>query len=83
MRHRDCHTIDGHAGRLRARARDERGEGVISTGIAVLIMALLGATLWFVFSQVIGDAGQVVEDNTKCIATNTCEDNVGGGGTGG
>lgn len=70
--------------RAAARLRDEHGEGVISTGIAVLIMALLGATLWFVFSGVIGDAGTTVDENVSCISTNTCEDNVGvGGGTGG
>lgn len=29
--------------------RDERGEGVISTAIAVLIMAALGAVMWVGF----------------------------------
>lgn len=35
---------------------DEAGEGVISTAIAVLIMALIGAAMWLVFSGVIGQA---------------------------
>ena len=43
------------ASRLRPRpvalARDDRGEGVISVGIAVLIMAALGAAMWFGFQQ--------------------------------
>ncbi len=29
--------------------RDERGEGVISAAIAVLIMAFLGAAMWLAF----------------------------------
>jgi hypothetical protein len=35
---------------------DERGEGVISAAIAVLIMAFLGAAMWFGFSAIWGDA---------------------------
>lgn len=35
--------------RLRALAHDDRGEGVISTAIAVLIMAFLGAAMWVGF----------------------------------
>ena len=31
---------------------DERGEGVISTAIAVLIMAFLGAAMWLGFSAI-------------------------------
>lgn len=44
------------------RRRDERGEGVISAAIAVLIMAFLGAGMWLAFSTIF--------DNT---AKNTCE----------
>ena len=32
-------------------ARDDRGEGVISVAIAVLIMAFLGAAMWLGFQQ--------------------------------
>lgn len=35
---------------------DDRGEGVISTAIAVLIMAFLGAAMWFGFNSIWGDA---------------------------
>jgi len=38
--------------------RDERGEGVISTAIAVLIVALLGVALWIGFSTMMGDAAE-------------------------
>lgn len=33
------------------RARDDRGEGVISVAIAVLIMAFLGAAMWIGFQS--------------------------------
>jgi len=44
---------DGSTG---PRTHDESGEGVISTAIAVLIMALIGAGMWLVFSGVITQA---------------------------
>ena len=37
-------------------ANDEAGEGVISTAIAVLIMAALGAVMWVGFQEIWGDA---------------------------
>lgn len=37
-------------------ADDERGEGVISAAIAVLIMAFLGALMWVGFRQIWTDA---------------------------
>ncbi len=36
--------------------RSEAGEGVISTGIAVLIMAALGALMWVGFQELWADA---------------------------
>ncbi|CAN5280354.1 hypothetical protein BH18ACT4_BH18ACT4_02450 [soil metagenome] len=36
--------------------RDDRGEGVISTAIAVLIMAFLGALMWVGFREIWLDA---------------------------
>lgn len=41
---------------LRDRLSEEVGEGVISTAIAVLIMALLGAAMWVAFSGVFDGA---------------------------
>lgn len=35
----------------RALSRDEAGEGVISTAIAVMVMAALGALMWVGFKQ--------------------------------
>lgn len=45
-------TIHSTLRRARRRiASDERGEGVISAAIAVLIMAVLGAAMWVVFDR--------------------------------
>jgi hypothetical protein len=46
---------------IRTIHRDERGEGVISAAIAVLIMAFLGAAMWLGFNAIWDDA----EDNTR------------------
>lgn len=40
---------------------DERGEGVISAAIVVLIMAILGAMMWVAFKEVF----QGATENTK------------------
>ena len=51
-----------------ARLRDdERGEGVISTAIAVLIMALIGLLMWTVFQRVFNNAGDQIESNVNNI----------------
>ncbi len=49
--------------------RDERGEGVISTAIAVLIMAALGAAMWVGF--------QALWENTNSRTT-TQVNTIGG-----
>jgi hypothetical protein len=41
---------------LQHRLADERGEGVISTAIAVLIVALLGAGMWAAFQTIFDGA---------------------------
>lgn len=53
--------------RVTARLRDERGEGVISTAIAVLIMALIGLAMWQLFDRVFTDAGSDIESNVNQI----------------
>jgi hypothetical protein len=57
--------IAGNA--VRERLRDSRGEGVISTAIAVLIMALIGLLMWTVFQRVFNDAGTRIESNVNDI----------------
>ena len=41
---------------MRRLAGDDRGEGVISAAIAVLIMAFLGALMWVAFKAIWEDA---------------------------
>jgi hypothetical protein len=45
----------------------ERGEGVISTAIAVLVMAFLGITMWFAFQGVFNNAEETVTDQVDRI----------------
>lgn len=47
--------------------RAERGEGVISTAIAVLVIAIIGLGMWFTFDRVFDNAGQDIEDNVEQI----------------
>lgn len=53
--------------RSRTRLTGQSGEGVISTAIAVLIMALLGAAMWALFQTVFNDAGERIQDNVEQI----------------
>ncbi|HVM00802.1 MAG TPA: hypothetical protein VM324_16045 [Egibacteraceae bacterium] len=48
-------------------ARDEAGEGVISTAIAVLIMAGLGLLMWLAFERIWGNAEGRIETNIEQI----------------
>jgi hypothetical protein len=52
---------------VRERLTDEHGEGVISTAIAVLIMALIGLLMWTVFQRVFTNAGDQIESNVNDI----------------
>jgi hypothetical protein len=42
-------------------ARSERGEGVISTAIAVLVMAFLGVLMWTLFRTTLTDSQKNVD----------------------
>ncbi len=57
------------------RRRGDRGEGVISTAIAVLIMALLGAAMWLTFDSIWSDTAENTENQVKIIGS----DGSGGG----
>lgn len=48
-------------------AEDERGEGVISTAIAVLVMAFLGVLMWQLFSATLVDSNTNVNDKLNEI----------------
>jgi len=46
---------------------DEAGEGVISTAIAVLIMAALGAVMWVGFKAIWGNASSQTTNQINSI----------------
>ncbi len=57
---------DSYASRLR---REEAGEGVISTAIAVLIMAFIGAAMWAAFNGVFTSASDDIRDQVAEIGS--------------
>lgn len=52
--------------RERLRAED-RGEGVISAAIVVLIMAVIGGTMFVVFNESFGNASDRISDEIDTI----------------
>ena len=55
-----------------SRERDDRGEGVISAAIAVLIMAFIGVGMWVAFNTTFSHAAKHVDNQVNCIGqTNT------------
>ena len=55
------------AARASRLATDQRGEGVISTAIAVLVMAFLGVLMWQLFSGTLVDSNTNVNDKLNEI----------------
>lgn len=60
-------------------ATNERGEGVISAAIAVLIMAFLGAAMWVGFNTIWDDAEDNIGDQVEQIGD---DDGASGGDVG-
>lgn len=56
--------------RVRLARHDERGEGVISTAIAVLIVAFLGAAMWVAFNSIWSSSETRIRDNVEHIGAN-------------
>ena len=54
--------------------RDERGEGVISAAIAVLVMAFIGVGMWVAFNTTFQHAAKHVDNQVNCIgqSSSTC-----------
>lgn len=50
------------------RLRDEAGEGVISTGIAVLIMAVVGAAMFVAFQATMENAAEQVDEELETVS---------------
>jgi hypothetical protein len=51
--------------------RDERGEGVISAAIAVLVMAFIGVAMWVAFNATFKHAANHVNNQVNCIGQKT------------
>lgn len=60
--------------------RSERGEGVISTAIAVLVMAFLGAAMWVTFNAVWKDTSEKTSNQVEIIGTDGTRDSGGRSG---
>lgn len=60
-----------HSPVRRPRCRSDRGEGVISTAIAVLVMAFLGAAMWITFNTIWEDTSENTENQVKVIGSDT------------
>lgn len=52
---------------VQKRLTDERGEGVISAAIAVLVMAFLGVAMWVAFQAIFDQAATTVRDQVGRI----------------
>lgn len=48
---------------------DDRGEGVISAAIAVLVMAFIGVGMWFAFNATFNHAAAHVNNQVNCIGS--------------
>jgi hypothetical protein len=57
---------------LRRPTRDERGEGVISAAIAVLIMAFIGVGMWVAFNAMFQQTASNVDKQVNCIGQTSC-----------
>jgi hypothetical protein len=53
------------------RRPDERGEGVISAAIAVLVMAFIGVGMWVAFNATFQHTAKNVNDQVNCIGQST------------
>jgi len=57
------------ANRRSGRLVGDRGEGVISTAIAVLIVAFIGAGMWVAFQRIWGNAEVNIEGQVNRIGS--------------
>jgi hypothetical protein len=52
---------------LRARASDDRGEGVISMAIAILIVSFLGVAAWLAFKGILDGTEDKVQSGVEQV----------------
>ena len=53
--------------------RDDRGEGVISAAIAVLVMAFIGVGMWIAFNATFQHTAKNVDNQVNCIGQTTSD----------
>ena len=59
--------------KLGVRSHRDRGEGIISTAIAVLIVAFLGAAMWVAFDNIWGSAETSIREQVRIIGSDSSE----------
>ena len=65
----EIQIVVGLINRRTGRMIGDRGEGVISTAIAVLITAFIGAAMWVAFDRIWGNAEANIEGEVGRIGT--------------
>lgn len=60
-------AVRGHLADRLGRSGDERGEGVISVAVAVLIIALLGAVAYTAFKAIFDTAANTAKTNVNNV----------------
>ena len=63
------HTNDDSTFRSPRSLADEAGEGVISTAIAVLIIAIIGGLMWVTFQGVFDSASDTITTEVEQIGS--------------
>lgn len=67
MQHHTTNPAPGPSAPRRRRHRSERGEGVISTAIAVLVVAFLGVAMWVGFKAIFDDAATTTRTQVQQV----------------
>ena len=65
----EIQMLVGHINRRSGRPVGDRGEGVISTAIAVLITAFIGGLMWVAFDRIWGSAEDNIEGEVNRIGS--------------
>ena len=65
----ELQMVVSHANTRTGRMVGERGEGVISTAIAVLITAFIGAAMWVAFNTIWSNAETNISDQVDTIGS--------------
>lgn len=67
MQHQTTNRAPLQPAAPRRRHRSERGEGVISTAIAVLVVAFLGVAMWVGFKAIFDDAATTTRTQVQQV----------------